>query len=140
MRLLSKAFADGSAIPRRFTCDGDNVSPPLEWSDAPQGTRSYVLLCDDPDAPGGGSIGADQENRACDREREKRVTWKGNIHRGMPVLFISGEVRFRNSRRLLKGLYGIAGFGGARPRWASHQRWPNLFKIGTASSRLARQA
>ncbi|WP_333931941.1 YbhB/YbcL family Raf kinase inhibitor-like protein [Bradyrhizobium sp. CCBAU 51745] len=53
MRLLSKAFADGSAIPRRFTCDGDNVSPPLEWSGAPQGTRSYVLLCDDPDAPGG---------------------------------------------------------------------------------------
>lgn len=53
MKLRSKAFADGSAIPRRFTCDGDNVSPPLEWSDAPAGTRSFVLLCDDPDAPAG---------------------------------------------------------------------------------------
>lgn len=53
MKLLSDAFADGSAIPRRFTCDGDNLSPPLKWSDPPPGTRSYVLLCDDPDAPGG---------------------------------------------------------------------------------------
>jgi Raf kinase inhibitor-like YbhB/YbcL family protein len=53
MRLNSSAFADGSAIPRRFTCDGDDLSPPLSWSDAPPGTRSFVLLCDDPDAPAG---------------------------------------------------------------------------------------
>ncbi len=53
MRLNSTAFADGSAIPRRFTCDGDDLSPPLSWSDAPTGTRSFVLLCDDPDAPAG---------------------------------------------------------------------------------------
>ena len=53
MKLLSNAFTDGSAIPRRFTCDGANLSPPLQWSGPPEGTRSYVLLCDDPDAPGG---------------------------------------------------------------------------------------
>ncbi len=53
MELQSSAFAHRSAIPRRFTCDGENLSPPLTWSDAPKGTRSYVLLCDDPDAPGG---------------------------------------------------------------------------------------
>src|SRR3974390_341547 len=53
MKLLSNAFADGSAIPRRFTCDGENLSPPLQWSGAPEGTRSFVLLCDDPDAPAG---------------------------------------------------------------------------------------
>jgi Raf kinase inhibitor-like YbhB/YbcL family protein len=53
MRLNSTAFADGSAIPRRFSCDGDDLSPPLSWSDAPTGTRSFVLLCDDPDAPAG---------------------------------------------------------------------------------------
>lgn len=53
MRLSSPAFSDGSAIPRLYTCDGRDVSPPLDWSDPPAGTRSYVLLCDDPDAPGG---------------------------------------------------------------------------------------
>ena len=53
MRLNSPVFADGSAIPRRFTCDGDDLSPPLNWSDAPTDTRSFALLCDDPDAPAG---------------------------------------------------------------------------------------
>ena len=53
MRLSSSAISDGSAIPRRYTCDGEDISPPLEWSDVPPGTRSFVLLCDDPDAPGG---------------------------------------------------------------------------------------
>jgi hypothetical protein len=53
MRLTSSAFANDAQIPRRYTCDGDDVSPPLEWSGAPDATRSFVLLCDDPDAPGG---------------------------------------------------------------------------------------
>ncbi len=53
MRLSSGAFSDGSVIPRRFTCDGDDLSPPLAWSGAPAQTCSFVLLCDDPDAPAG---------------------------------------------------------------------------------------
>lgn len=53
MQLKSKAFIDGDAIPRRFTCEGEDLSPPLHWSDAPAETRSFVLLCDDPDAPAG---------------------------------------------------------------------------------------
>ena len=53
MQLRSSGFFDGATIPRRYTCDGEDLSPPLEWSGAPAGTRSFVLLCDDPDAPGG---------------------------------------------------------------------------------------
>jgi Raf kinase inhibitor-like YbhB/YbcL family protein len=51
--LTSAAFAAGETIPRRHTCDGENVSPPLSWQDAPSGVRSFALICDDPDAPGG---------------------------------------------------------------------------------------
>ena len=53
MLLSSNAFADGSVIPRRFTCDGEDLSPPLEWSGTPAEAKSFVLLCDDPDAPAG---------------------------------------------------------------------------------------
>ena len=49
--LTSPAFTHGSTIPPKFTCDGENVSPPLEWSGVPAGTRSLALLVDDPDAP-----------------------------------------------------------------------------------------
>lgn len=51
LRLESSAFKDGDRIPDRFTCSGQDVSPALRWSDAPSGTASFVLICDDPDAP-----------------------------------------------------------------------------------------
>ena len=51
--LTSTAFASGTPIPRRHTCEGEDLSPPLVWSDLPAGTRSLALLVDDPDAPGG---------------------------------------------------------------------------------------
>jgi len=53
MKLRSNAFADGSAIPRKFSCEGEDISPPLEWTDVPAATKSFALLCEDPDAPGG---------------------------------------------------------------------------------------
>jgi Raf kinase inhibitor-like YbhB/YbcL family protein len=50
-KLTSTAFASGESIPRKYTCDGEDISPPLQWSDPPQGTRSFALIADDPDAP-----------------------------------------------------------------------------------------
>jgi Raf kinase inhibitor-like YbhB/YbcL family protein len=50
--LTSPAFEDGGAIPRKFSCDGEDVSPALEWSDAPDDTTALALIVDDPDARG----------------------------------------------------------------------------------------
>jgi Raf kinase inhibitor-like YbhB/YbcL family protein len=51
--LTSAAFAAGGAIPAKYTCEGENVSPPLSWSQPPEGTCSLALIMDDPDAPSG---------------------------------------------------------------------------------------
>ena len=51
MQLTSTAFREGETIPKKHTGDGEDVSPPLSWDGAPQGTKSVALICDDPDAP-----------------------------------------------------------------------------------------
>jgi Raf kinase inhibitor-like YbhB/YbcL family protein len=51
MKLTSTAFQHGASIPAKFTGDGADVSPALAWSDAPEGAKSFALICDDPDAP-----------------------------------------------------------------------------------------
>ena len=53
MQLTSKAFQEGATIPVKYTCDAQNVSPPLAWTGTPPGTKSLALIADDPDAPGG---------------------------------------------------------------------------------------
>lgn len=52
----SPAFREGAAIPRRYTCEGSDRSPPLAWSGAPAGTGAFALVVEDPDAPGGAFI------------------------------------------------------------------------------------
>ncbi|MGB3113451.1 MAG: YbhB/YbcL family Raf kinase inhibitor-like protein, partial [Candidatus Omnitrophota bacterium] len=56
LELTSTAFKDGEVIPEEYTCKGEDISPALNWNDAPEGTKSFVLIMDDPDAPMGAWI------------------------------------------------------------------------------------
>ncbi|MDQ2947103.1 MAG: YbhB/YbcL family Raf kinase inhibitor-like protein [Acidobacteriota bacterium] len=53
LHVSSTAFTEGQSIPEKYTCDGQNVSPPLNWSGAPENTKSMAIVADDPDAPSG---------------------------------------------------------------------------------------
>ena len=51
--VISPAFAEGTSIPAKYTCDGKDISPPLGWGGVPQDTKGIAIISDDPDAPGG---------------------------------------------------------------------------------------
>ena len=53
IQITSTAFTNGSDIPTKYTCDGEDISPPLKWNSVPEGTKSIALIADDPDAPSG---------------------------------------------------------------------------------------
>jgi len=52
-KVIAEGFTEKANIPDRFTCDGENTAPVLRWAGEPSGTRSFALIMDDPDAPGG---------------------------------------------------------------------------------------
>jgi hypothetical protein len=77
--IKSSAFSEGEPIPKKFTCDGEDISPELSWGGAPEGTKTFALINDDPDAPGKtwvhwvifnipGSITSLPENMPTDKE------------------------------------------------------------------------
>jgi Raf kinase inhibitor-like YbhB/YbcL family protein len=53
MEVTSSAFQAGQTIPTKYTCEGADISPPLQWSGVPAGAKGFALICDDPDAPVG---------------------------------------------------------------------------------------
>lgn len=53
LSISTSAFNEGESIPKKFACNGQNISPPLTWKNVPAGTKAFALIVDDPDAPGG---------------------------------------------------------------------------------------
>ena len=53
IQITSAAFSEGQPIPQKYTCQGSDISPPLQWANTPANTKSFALIADDPDAPMG---------------------------------------------------------------------------------------
>ena len=117
MELMSPAFPDSTAIPRKYSCDGDDVSPPLEWEGVPAGTESFVLIVDDPDAPG-----------------KTFVHWviyelPGNA-RSLQENYPRQEVDSDGSRQGTND-FGKIGYGGPCPPGGEHRYYFKLYALDT---------
>jgi Raf kinase inhibitor-like YbhB/YbcL family protein len=121
LTLTSPAFAAGQNIPKRYTCEGDDRSPPLTWSGAPSGTKSFALIVDDPDAPD---------------PQAPRMTWvhwvlydvpaattslaEGASSGALPAGAVEGRNDFRRER-----------FGGPCPPVGRHRYFHKLYALDT---------
>ena len=98
--LTSSAFVEDERIPRIYTCEGQDISPPLPWSGAPSEIRSFALLCDDPDSP----AGVWRQWAAYDIPAERAGLPEG----------VATETRVGNVRQAIND-FGRAGYGGPCP-------------------------
>jgi Raf kinase inhibitor-like YbhB/YbcL family protein len=125
-RLSSSAFADGHEIPSRYTCEGEDVSPPLAWTAPPPGTRSLALVVVDPDAPD---------------PKAPRVTWvhwvvhglppqAGSLPEGVAASALPPGARFgRNDWKRV-------GYGGPCPPIGRHRYFHTLYAADVALPEL----
>lgn len=115
--LRSPAFGTGEAIPAKYTADGANVSPPVEWHNPPDGTRCFVLICDDPDAPRGLWVHWVVYNIPPERS---------GLDEGIPAegRLPDGSLQGRND-------FGQVGWGGpSPPRGPAHRYFFRLYAVG----------
>jgi Raf kinase inhibitor-like YbhB/YbcL family protein len=113
LELTSTAFREGQPIPRQYTGDGQNISPPLKWQDPPAGTRSLALICEDPDAPRGTFTHWVIFNLpAASRE----------LGEGIPT-----EATLSNGTKQGINDFGEAGYGGPKPPRGKLHRY--IFKV-----------
>jgi Raf kinase inhibitor-like YbhB/YbcL family protein len=117
MKLESAVFEANQTIPTKYTCDGEDVSPPLTWDDPPTGTQSLVLICDDPDAPRGTWVHWVVYNLPPDVR---------NLPEGIPSqpTLSNGGIQGTNDFRKL-------GYGGPCPPSGSHRYFFKLYALDT---------
>ncbi len=115
--LTSKAFKNGAEIPQVYTCQGRDASPPLAWSGTPSGTRSFALVCDDPDAPLG--------------------TWVHWVYYDIPAHVSALPESIPKTARPAPGgiqgrsSFGDIGYGGPCPPWGTHRYHFRLYALDT---------
>ncbi|MGD0209377.1 MAG: YbhB/YbcL family Raf kinase inhibitor-like protein [Desulfomonilia bacterium] len=118
--LKSTAFTAGGMIPLPYTCQGKDISPPLAWTGAPDGTKGFALICDDPDAPMG--------------------TWVHWVYYNIPSSCSSlPEASPKTERPALGGIHGKSsfgdfGYGGPCPPWGTHRYYFRLYALDTMLS------
>ncbi|OUL36857.1 hypothetical protein BV372_05220 [Nostoc sp. T09] len=117
MEIRSSAFFIGNTIPFKYTCDGDDISPPIYWQDPPQGTQSFALILDDPDAPKQTFTHWVVYNIPADnRELPEGITQEPKLP--------NGGVQGKNS-------FGKLGFGGPcpPPKHGAHRYFFKIFAL-----------
>jgi Raf kinase inhibitor-like YbhB/YbcL family protein len=121
LAIASSVFQQSGAIPRRYTCDGEDISPPLRWSGAPEQTRSLALIVDDPDAP--------------DPAAPKRVYvhWVlYDIPASVTTIDEDGEPRaVKAGARQGNNDWGRTGYGGPCPPIGRHRYFFKLYALDT---------
>ncbi|MEZ5584801.1 MAG: YbhB/YbcL family Raf kinase inhibitor-like protein [Candidatus Competibacteraceae bacterium] len=119
--LTSPVFAHGDSIPSRYTCEGEDLAPPLKWEEVPERTRSLVLIVDDPDAPD---------------PKAPRMTWVHWVLYNLPVdadELPEGVTSASLPAGTEEGLndWGRTGYGGPCPPIGEHRYFHKLYALDT---------
>lgn len=117
MELKSHAFEEGSMIPKKYTCDGQDISPPLKWTSVIDGTKTLALICDDPDAPGGTWVHWVIFNLPSDTR---------DLAENMPHL-----KELPNGAKQGTNDFGKIGYGGPCPPGGTHRYYFKIYSLDT---------
>jgi Raf kinase inhibitor-like YbhB/YbcL family protein len=122
LALKSSAFLHNGEIPRRYTCQGDDISVPLSWSGAPAATKAFVLVVDDPDAPD---------------PKAPRMTWVHWVLYNLPATASALKEGARSvdlPKGTLEGLndWKRTGYGGPCPPIGRHRYFHKLYALDSA--------
>lgn len=128
MQLTSPSFENQSRMASEFTCDGEDISPALEWSSVPEGTRSFALVVDDPDAPD---------------PAHPKMTWVHWVLYNIPAASRSLPQAVKDQdlpQGTLQGLndWKKTGYGGPCPPIGEHRYFHKLYALDTVLPNLAR--
>ena len=117
IEIKSSAFEEGGIIPKKYTCDGADVSPPLSWTSVPEGTKTIALICDDPDAPMGTWVHWVLFNLLADvKELPESVPSEKNLD--------NGAMQGTND-------FGNIGYGGPCPPGGTHRYYFKFYALDT---------